>query len=156
MASESREAEQNVWSLDKSVYCAKPLQKKPLVETIKHKKRTLRGDTGFDQWVLSCRNYGYIAFSTSHPKRKTQTDKQTNRQERAKRDNGKQKETRGEIEKRESVIGRANTVWVRRDSRDAKTGRLTKKGRAEGIYGWKVKANSKGMGWWMNRKHMKR
>lgn len=62
--------------------------------------------------------------------RDTQPDRQTD--EKRKREITGNKKRGGQRQRRESVIGRTNTVWVQRGSRDAKTGRLRKKGRAEG------------------------
>ncbi len=59
----------------------------------------------------------------------SQTDKQMRKEKREITEN---KELDRERQRRESGIGRANSVWVQRDSRDVKTGRLRKKGRAEG------------------------
>lgn len=61
-----------------------------------------------------------------HPKAKTQP----NRDKHMRRGKDRQRETKRETREREK-IGRANTVWVQRDSRDAKTGRMWKKGKVE-------------------------
>lgn len=118
-------------------------------------KQTLRGATGFDQWVLSCRNCRYIAFFTSHPREKDPA-RQTNTQERAKRDKNKKKKrkthTRGEREER-GWKGEQTLCGCKEMQRPL--GWRRKGGQRE-FMGKKWKAKSKRTGWWMNRKCTKR